>query len=130
MLAPAALAPGLPPRLLLLGTFCCRAARRAAAWAGDSRAESGPRGMLLRVGERCWVLGRAVSAPLACCCAREAGEGEGTGMRLLGACGRAGGRWAVTAGCVGAQLCWGGGSVRGVRRAPWVGRGACRAQHA
>lgn len=75
------------PALLV---FCCSAARRAAASAGDSLADSGPRGMLLlSVGERCCVLGRAVRLPLAARCATAAvGEGEGTGMREPPACGR------------------------------------------
>lgn len=77
---------------LLLEERCCRAARRAAASAGDSRADRGPRGMLLlRVGERCCVLGRAVRLPLgAPRCAAGGGEGEGTGMRLPAPCSRFG----------------------------------------
>ena len=70
---------------------CCRAARRAAASAGDSRADRGPRGMLLlSVGERCCVLGRAVRLPLGAlrCAAGPGGEGEGAGMRLPAPCGR------------------------------------------
>lgn len=44
-------------RVPLLEARCCRAARRAAAWAGDCRADRPPFGMLLlRVGERCCVL--------------------------------------------------------------------------
>lgn len=72
----------------------CSAARRAAASAGDSRADSGPRGMLLlRGGERCCMLGRAVRLPLAMRCAEpEVGEGEGTGMREPPTCVRNRGR--------------------------------------
>lgn len=97
-LLPTSLEPEGARRMLLAApaalALCCSAARRAAASAGDSRADSGPRGMLLlRVGERCWVLGRAVRLPLAArCCAREVGEGEGPGMRLLPPCRRGAGK--------------------------------------
>jgi hypothetical protein len=80
------------PLALLADAAFCSAARREAASAGDSRADMGARRLLLplRLGDA-RKLGRAVRLPLGCrslaAAVAAADEGgEGTGMRLLGAC--------------------------------------------